>query len=142
MPQQTLCRLDSIGNYAVRVHEDKTHAELWRATPYSAVQKIISFGLSKIIVKTISKPRCSPTHSPRSLGKISDKSRRNLPPGIHPLVRTHPETGRRALFLNPVRMESIFGMKDKEALAFIDELMRHATQKNTNIATSGVMATG
>jgi len=39
-------------------------------------------------------------------------------------------------------MESIFGMKHKEALAFIDELMRHATQKNTNIATVGVMATG
>ena len=51
------------------------------------------------------------------------------PPGIHPLVRTHPETGRKALFLNPVRMESIVGMEDKEALALIDDLMRHATQK-------------
>ena len=69
-------------------------------------------------------------YSPRSLGKISEESRRNLPPpGIHPLVRTHPENGRKALFLNPVRMESIVGMEDKEALALIDELMRHATQK-------------
>jgi taurine dioxygenase len=69
-------------------------------------------------------------YSPRSLGTISEESRRNLPPpGIHPLVRTHPENGRKALFLNPVRMESIVGMEDKEALALIDELMRHATQK-------------
>ena len=69
-------------------------------------------------------------YSPRSLGRISEESRRNLPlPGIHPLVRTHPENGRKALFLNPVRMESIIGMEDKEALALIDELMRHATQK-------------
>jgi taurine dioxygenase len=69
-------------------------------------------------------------YSPRSLGKICEESRRNLPPpGIHPLVRMHPENGRKALFLNPVRMESIVGMKDKEALALIDELMRHATQK-------------
>jgi alpha-ketoglutarate-dependent taurine dioxygenase len=69
-------------------------------------------------------------YSPRSLGKISEESRRKLPPpGIHPLVRTHPENGRKALFLNPVRMESIIGMEDKEALALIDELMRHATQK-------------
>jgi len=69
-------------------------------------------------------------YSPRSLGKISEESRRNLPPpGIHPLVRTHPENGRKALFLNPVRMESVVGMEDKEALALIDELMRHATQK-------------
>ena len=69
-------------------------------------------------------------YSPRSLGKINEESRRNLPPpGIHPLVRTHPENGRKALFLNPVRMESIVGMEDKEALALIDELMLHATQK-------------
>ena len=69
-------------------------------------------------------------YSPRLLGKISEESRRNLPPpGIHPLARTHPENGRKALFLNPVRMESIVGMEDKQALALIDELMRHATQK-------------
>jgi alpha-ketoglutarate-dependent taurine dioxygenase len=69
-------------------------------------------------------------YSPRPLGKITEESRRNLPPpGIHPLVRTHPENGRKALFLNPVRMESIVGMEDKEALALIDDLMRHATQK-------------
>jgi taurine dioxygenase len=49
--------------------------------------------------------------------------------GIHPLVRMHPENGRKALFLNPVRMESIVGMEDKEALALINDLMRHATQK-------------
>ncbi|MGH8523613.1 MAG: TauD/TfdA dioxygenase family protein, partial [Gammaproteobacteria bacterium] len=69
-------------------------------------------------------------YSPRLLGKISEESRRNLPPpGIHPLVRTHPENGRKALFLNPVRMESIVGMEDSDALKLIDELMRHATQK-------------
>jgi alpha-ketoglutarate-dependent taurine dioxygenase len=36
-------------------------------------------------------------YSPRPLGKISEESRRNLPPpGIHPLVRTHPKmAGRR-----------------------------------------------
>ena len=69
-------------------------------------------------------------YSPRSLGKISEESRSKLPPpGVHPLVRTHPENGRKALFLNPVRMESIVGMEDQDALVLIDELMRHATQK-------------
>jgi taurine dioxygenase len=52
-------------------------------------------------------------YSPRPLGHISEDSRRDVPPpGIHPLVRTHPENGRKALFLNPVRMESIIGMED------------------------------
>jgi taurine dioxygenase len=69
-------------------------------------------------------------YSPRSLGRLTDESRRKLPPpGIHPLVRTHPENGRKALFLNPVRIESIVGLKDSDALALIDELMLHATQR-------------
>jgi taurine dioxygenase len=69
-------------------------------------------------------------HSPRALGPMSEESRRNLhPPSIHPLVRMHPENGRKALFLNPVRMESIVGMNDKDAMALVDSLMRHAAQK-------------
>jgi taurine dioxygenase len=69
-------------------------------------------------------------YSPRPLGYLSEESRRNLPPpGIHPLVRTHPENGRKALYLNPVRMESIVGMEDEDALALIGELMAHATRK-------------
>jgi taurine dioxygenase len=69
-------------------------------------------------------------YSPRSLGRISEKSLADVPPpGIHPLVRSHPENGRKALFLNPVRMESIIGMEDSDALALIGDLMRHATQK-------------
>jgi taurine dioxygenase len=69
-------------------------------------------------------------YSPRSVGTLSDESRSALPPpGIHPLVRTHPDNGRKALYLNPVRMESIPGMEDEAALALIAELMAHATQR-------------
>lgn len=68
-------------------------------------------------------------YSPRPLGHLTEESRSKLPPpGIHPLVRTHPENRRKALFLNPVRMESIVGLGDQPALALIDDLMRHATQ--------------
>jgi taurine dioxygenase len=69
-------------------------------------------------------------YSPRSLGYLSEESQKKLPPpGVHPLVRIHPENGRKALFLNPVRMESILGMEDADALKLIGELMAHATQK-------------
>src|SRR5581483_8024633 len=68
--------------------------------------------------------------SPRSLAGLNDESQTKLPPpGVHPIVRTHPGNGRKALYLNPVRMESIAGMDDDEALKLIDELMQHATQK-------------
>jgi len=68
-------------------------------------------------------------YSPRPLAPLTEASRRAMPPpGIHPLVHTHPENGRKALYLNPVRMEGIVGMDDAAALALIDELMLHATQ--------------
>jgi taurine dioxygenase len=68
-------------------------------------------------------------YSPRELRPLSEESLKALPPpGIHPLVRTHPDNGRKALYLNPVRMESIPGMEDQEALALISDLMTHATQ--------------
>lgn len=69
-------------------------------------------------------------YSPRELTGLSEAALASLPPpGVHPLVRVHPENGRKALFINPVRIESIVGMPDDAALALIAELMTHATQK-------------
>ena len=68
-------------------------------------------------------------YSPRELRPLSDASAKALPaPGIHPLVRTHPDSRRKALYLNPVRIEAIVGMADDEALELVAELMAHATQ--------------
>ncbi len=69
-------------------------------------------------------------YSPRKMRPLAEQSKKALPPpALHPIVRLHPENGRKALYLNPVRMESIPGMPDEEALALIKELMDHATQK-------------
>jgi taurine dioxygenase len=68
-------------------------------------------------------------YSPRELKPLNEESLKALPPpGVHPLVRVHPENGRKALYLNPVRIESILGMADDKALALVAELMAHATQ--------------
>ena len=68
-------------------------------------------------------------YSPRELRPLSADSLQKLPPpGIHPLVRMHPDNHRKALYLNPVRIESIVGMPDDEALDLVAELMAHATK--------------
>ena len=46
----------------------------------------------------------------------------------HPLVRTHPETGRKALYLNPIRTEGIVDMAENEGLRLLADLLAHATQ--------------
>ncbi|MDA0655997.1 MAG: TauD/TfdA family dioxygenase, partial [Proteobacteria bacterium] len=50
------------------------------------------------------------------------------PTGIHPLVRTHDETGRKAVYINPNRMDGIVGWSDDDSDALLDELNRLCTK--------------
>ncbi len=50
------------------------------------------------------------------------------PPSTHPLVRTHPETGRKALYISRNRMDHIVGMEREASHRLIDDLVDHATQ--------------
>lgn len=68
------------------------------------------------------------SHSARKLMALSDHNRERVPNAVlHPLVRTHPENGRKSLYINPIRIEGIVGMDHREALPLLDELLEHAT---------------
>ena len=69
-------------------------------------------------------------HSERKLLGLSAEAKKKVPDSMaHPIVRTHPETGRKSLFINPIRIEGIEGMPESEALTLLDELLAHATQE-------------
>jgi len=46
----------------------------------------------------------------------------------HPLVRTHPADGRRALWPSSGTVKGIVGMEDAEALALLDDVIQYCTQ--------------
>lgn len=47
---------------------------------------------------------------------------------FHPIVRTHPRSGRKGLFVNPIYTVGIEGMDDDEARKLLQRLYRHATR--------------
>ena len=63
------------------------------------------------------------------------------PPVTHPLVRTHPETGRKALYINPNRIDRIADLALNEGDALLDALIEHATQPAFVTSTRGSRTT-
>jgi taurine dioxygenase len=53
---------------------------------------------------------------------------RDEPPAMHPIVRTHAETGRKALYFDPGKILRIEGMEAAESDATIDELTERMIQ--------------
>jgi taurine dioxygenase len=70
------------------------------------------------------------SHSARKLMSLNETDKERVPNAVlHPLVRTHPESGVKSIYLNPIRIEGILGLDHKEALPLLDELLEHGTQE-------------
>lgn len=50
------------------------------------------------------------------------------PDCVHPVVRTHPETGRKAIYINPAYVVRIDGLADDESEALKKEIFDHCLQ--------------
>jgi len=55
------------------------------------------------------------------------ENQRINPPAAQPVVRVHPETGRRALYIGE-KVKSLEGMTEEESRPLIEYLIRHATR--------------
>jgi taurine dioxygenase len=60
--------------------------------------------------------------------ELLDPADRARPPVLHPLVRVHPETGRKALYLDPLKIVGVDGLSDSDADALVEELKTYMVQ--------------
>ena len=55
---------------------------------------------------------------------------RHIPPPVeHPVVRTHPETGRLALYINPYFTSRIIGIEEEKSTSLLASLYAHSTRE-------------
>ena len=68
-------------------------------------------------------------HSARKLMGLTDAAKQKVPDAVyHPIVRTHPESGRKSIYINPIRIDAIEGMAEADALDLLNDLLSHATE--------------
>lgn len=68
------------------------------------------------------------TFSKRWAPLISEEAFRARPPVVHPVVRTHPETGRKSIYVNEGFTTRILEVSHDESAALLDFLYRHMTR--------------
>ena len=61
-------------------------------------------------------------------GVISEEAKRKTPPILHPLVHTHPITGRKVLYLDSTTTVGIYGMAEASGAALLEEIYEFATR--------------
>lgn len=59
--------------------------------------------------------------------------RPQFPPVRHPVVRLHPETGRRTLFVNPIFTQRILDVSDQESNELLRMLYRHVQRPELQV---------
>ena len=66
--------------------------------------------------------------APARAAKRTAQEAAETPDVVHPLIRTHDETGRRAIYFNSNRTDRVVGLPREESDALLDRLHAHMTQ--------------
>ena len=134
---------DSVGNYSW--HTDKSyHAEPSLMTMLHALE-LPSDGGDTQFANTAAGYAALPDETKREIAHLkvvhsweasrrtlggkpaSDEQKRERPPVTHPLVRTHPDTGVKSLYLG-LHTSHVVGMPEADGRALLGRLLVHTTQ--------------
>jgi taurine dioxygenase len=60
---------------------------------------------------------------------LNEEQKERTPGNVHPLIRIHPETGRKCIFANPQHTLAIEGMDEHESADVLSALFEHTAQE-------------
>jgi len=68
-------------------------------------------------------------HTLRDLRPLTEAERAAMPPVWQPMVRTHPVTGRKSLYISPIYNDAVEGMTEADAKRLIADLAEFAGER-------------
>jgi taurine dioxygenase len=118
----------ALGSLLVAREVPKAGGDTLFANQYLAYETL-SDGMRRLLdgltaVNTSTKPAVSRAREERVKSDGTEKAR-TLLSAEHPVVRTHPETGRRALYVNCAHTSHFVGMTEEESAPLLAFLFRH-----------------
>jgi taurine dioxygenase len=118
----------ALGSLLVAREVPQTGGDTLFANQYLAYESL-SDGLRRLLdgltaVNTSTKPDVSRAREER-IKSDGTKTARTPLAAEHPVVRTHPETGRRALYINAAHTSHFVGMTEEESAPLLEFLFRH-----------------
>ena len=66
--------------------------------------------------------------APATRVRYDDSQRSQIPDQAHPIIRTHPVTGRKCIYINKLCVTGIVGMPESESDPLLEEIYAHCTQ--------------
>lgn len=122
------CRMTML--YAVKnpLHGGDTYFlnqyQVYDALPDAVKKRIAGREAVHHVAKTLN-PRVAVSVEREGAAEYYKSREKAVKSVTQPMVRTHPETGRQALYISPRFTIAIDGMDDREAQPLLDELFRH-----------------
>lgn len=102
--------------------------QAWDALPEATKKRVAGLRAIHHVSKTLN-PRVTVSAEREGAAAYYKSREKVVKPVSQPMVRTHPETGRNALYISPRFTIAIEDMDDREAQPLLDELFRHMFSK-------------
>jgi taurine dioxygenase len=96
----------------------------WEALPEALRQRVLPLKAQHSYLAKYEELRAANPWRP----KLSQAQIDSVAPAVHPVVRTHPETGRKALFVSEHFTTGIVGLPKEEGDALLAELFAHSVK--------------